>query len=400
MKRILIIGGSLGGLFAANLLYRNGYKVDIFERVSEKLDERGAGIATHESMLRTLRGIGIPATAGIGVPVKGRATWDLSGRMIGQRDYPQIMTSWGHVYRLLRDNLPDSVYHTGRTFTHAEQDENSVTACFSDGSREVGEMLIGADGVRSTVRQQYLPDVQLQYAGYVAWRGLVDEKDLSAQTRDELFSYLGFCLPEAEQMVAYPVAGIGNALDVGARRYNFVWYMPVDKQQLAELCTDAQGNVHHQGIPPPLIRREVLDQMREHARKVLAPQFVEVVTKTPQAFFQPILDLESTSMAFGRVGLLGDSAFVARPHCGMGVTKASDDAEELLKQISHRGIVDGLQAYSQARVSFGQKIVQHARHLGAYMQAQLLTEQERKMADQYRTPEAVMRETAVPPEFA
>lgn len=400
MKRVLIIGGSLGGLFAANLLHRNGYKVDIFERVSEKLDERGAGIATHESMLRTLRDIGIPASAGIGVPVKGRATWDLSGRIISQRPYPQIMTSWGHVYRLLRDNLPDSVYHTGRTFTRAQQDAQSVTACFSDGSQEVGDMLIGADGFRSSVRQQFLPEVDLQYAGYIAWRGLVDEKDLSIQTRDELFDYLGFCLPEAEQMVAYPVAGIGNALEIGSRRYNFVWYMPVDKQQLADLCTDAQGHVHHQGIPPPLIRREVLDQMREHALKVLAPQFVEVVTKTPQAFFQPILDLESPSMAFGRVALLGDSAFVARPHCGMGVTKASDDAVELVKQINQLGIIDGLQAYSKARVAFGRQIVEHARHLGAYMQAQLLTEQERKMADQYRTPEAVMRETAVPPEFA
>ena len=84
----------------------------------------------------------------------------------------------------------------------------------------------------------------------------------------------------------------------------------------------------------------------------------------------------------------------------MGVTKASDDAVELLTQINHRGIVDGLLEYSRARVSFGRQIVEHARHLGAYMQAQLLTEQERKMADQYRTPEAVMRETAVPPEFA
>lgn len=105
-------------------------------------------------------------------------------------------------------------------------------------------------------------------------------------------------------------------------------------------------------------------------------------------------------MSFGRVALLGDSAFVARPHCGMGVTKASDDAAELLEQITQHGIVDGLQAYSRSRVAFGHRIVQHARHLGAYMQAQLLTEQERKMAEQYRTPEAVMRETAVPPEFS
>ena len=105
-------------------------------------------------------------------------------------------------------------------------------------------------------------------------------------------------------------------------------------------------------------------------------------------------------MAFGRIALLGDAAFVARPHCGMGVTKAAGDAMALVAALTHHAQVqDALAHYSEVRTQFGAAIVQHARHLGAYMQAQLKTDTDREMAERYRTPDAVMRETAVPARF-
>jgi 2-polyprenyl-6-methoxyphenol hydroxylase-like FAD-dependent oxidoreductase len=105
-------------------------------------------------------------------------------------------------------------------------------------------------------------------------------------------------------------------------------------------------------------------------------------------------------MAFGRIALLGDAAFVARPHCGMGVTKAAGDAMALVGSLNAgASIPEALLAYSDVRTQFGSSIVEHARHLGAYMQAQLKTDTDREMAERYRTPEAVMRETAVSPRF-
>ena len=92
-----------------------------------------------------------------------------------------------------------------------EAEERGVTAVFADGARVTGELLIGADGGRSTVRTQFLPDVKPAYAGYVAWRGLVDEMSLSQQTRDALFEKFAFCLPPREQILGYPVAGQGNS---------------------------------------------------------------------------------------------------------------------------------------------------------------------------------------------
>jgi 2-polyprenyl-6-methoxyphenol hydroxylase-like FAD-dependent oxidoreductase len=162
------------------------------------------------------------------------------------------------------------------------------------------------------------------------------------------------------------------------------------------MVTDASGKVWLDGIPPPLIRPEVLDSARRAARQVLAPQFAEVVEKTENLFFQPIFDLESSRLAFGRVALLGDAAFVARPHCGMGVTKAASDALALERALqAGGGVAAALQRYSDERTPVGAAVVRHARHLGAYMQAQLRDESERRMAERYRTPEAVMRETAI-----
>jgi 2-polyprenyl-6-methoxyphenol hydroxylase-like FAD-dependent oxidoreductase len=395
---VAVIGGSLGGLFAANLLLRAGWEVNVYERVSEELAERGAGVVTHPELFDVLAALGID-DADIGVEVASRLTLDRDGGVVGEHAHPQVLTAWGRLYALLRAALPDACYHSGRHLVGVDQDEHGVTASFADGTRATADLLVAADGIRSSVRQLLAPDVQPRYAGYVAWRGLVDESALSAETHARLFGHFGFCLPPREQMLGYPVAGAGNAMEPGRRRYNFVWYRPADEAEVLRLSTDDAGRVYEKGIPPPLIAGSVLREIRAVAGQSLAPQFAEVVARTAQPFFQPIYDLESPRLAFGRVALLGDAAFVARPHCGMGVTKAAGDAQALADWLARLPVGPALEAYSRERAVYGMRIVAHARHLGAYMQAQLATEHEMRMAERYRTPDAVMRETAVPPRF-
>lgn len=399
-KTAMVIGGSLGGLFAANLLHRAGWDVQVYERVAEELEGRGAGIVTHPELMEALGQAGVTVDDSIGVAVQERVTLGRDGSVVGQRSMPQILTAWGRLYAVLKAALPPERYHNGRHLASFEQDERGVTAAFADGSHANASLMIAADGVRSSVRQALLPQAKPQYAGYIAWRGLVEESVLSERTLKELFPYFAFGLPPREQMIAYPVAGKNNAVEKGARRFNFVWYRPADEATtLADMVTDAEGKVWRDGIPPPLIRTEVLQQARQAARAVLAPQFAEVVEKTENLFFQPILDLETPQLAFGRIALLGDAAFVARPHCGMGVTKAAGDAVALLDALKqHADVSEALRAYERPRVDFGGFIVNHARALGAYMQAQLLTDHEREMAELYRTPEAIMKETAVSPQ--
>jgi len=397
----IIVGGSLGGLFAANLLSRNGWQVDVFERVPEELAGRGAGIVTNPELFDALTAAGVEIDDSIGVHVQSRVTLARDGSVLSEREMPQTLTAWGKMYHVLRSAFPTINYHSGGTVTSVKSEATYASVTLSDGSEHRAELVIAADGFKSAIRDQFLPDVKLQYAGYVAWRGLVDEAALTPETRDALFDKFAFCLPAHEQILGYPVAGQGNSIKPGERRYNFVWYRATSEEEgLSNLLTDSSGKRWVGGIPPTLIRPDVIVDMEQAAKSLLAPQFAEVVTKATQPLFQPIFDLEVPEMAFGRIALLGDAAFVARPHCGMGVTKAAGDAMALVEALNHNTSIEAaLVEYSNVRTQFGTAIVQHARHLGAYMQAQLKTDTDREMAEKYRTPDAVMRETAVSPRF-
>ncbi|HUC61236.1 MAG TPA: FAD binding domain-containing protein [Alphaproteobacteria bacterium] len=398
-RRAIVVGGSLCGLFAATLLHGAGWRVDIYERSSDDLSGRGAGIVTHPELFEVLRRAGVRIGAEIGVEVRSRVTFARNGDPIGEWPLRQILTAWGRLWRHLRAVFPPAHYHSGATLTGIEQDERGVSAHFADGTVEDGDLLVGADGIRSTVRRIFLPEVGPTYAGYVAWRGLVEEMALVEGVRRALFEHLAFCLPPREQILGYPVAGADDEVKPGRRRYNFVWYRPADEVlDLPGLLTDSSGRLHRDGIPPNMVSRHLLDALRADAARLLAPQFEEVVRLTAQPFIQPIYDLESPRMSFGRVILLGDAAFVARPHCGVGVTKAAGDALCLADTLRDgtRPIAAALAQVETVRSAFGRSMVAHARRLGAYMQAQIKAPEDRIMAERYRSPEAVMRETAIP----
>ncbi|HDR9882297.1 TPA: FAD-dependent oxidoreductase [Burkholderia cenocepacia] len=398
-RKAVIVGGSLGGLFAANLLLRSNWDVTVLERVPDELAGRGAGIVTHPELLDALTAAGVEVNDDIGVIVHSRITLNADGTVAGACPLTQTLTAWSKMFHVLRSVLPDACYQSGAVVENVAGFQDHAEVRLSDGTTLKADLVVAADGFRSAIRQKYLPDVQLQYAGYIAWRGLVDECDLSPATWNTLFDKFGFCLPPGEQMLGYPVAGPGNSTQPGHRRYNFVWYRPTDETvALRDLLTDATGKYHANGIPPHLIRADVLADMREAAQDLLSPEFAEVVDKTELPLFQPIYDLEATRLVFDRIVLLGDAAFVARPHCGMGVTKAAGDAIQLARSLaSNDTLQEALADYQRQRLQFGTAIVEHARHLGAYMQAQTKSQLERDMAEKYRTPEAVMRETAVVP---
>lgn len=398
-RKAIIVGGSVGGLFAANLLSRSGWDVEVFERTPEALTGRGAGIVTHPELFEALAAAGVMVNDGIGVSVNTRVTLARDGRAVSSRELPQTLTGWGKMYEVL-GNAFQGRYRTGAHVTAVASHADHAEVTLLDGSTHRADMVIAADGFRSAIRAQLLPSAQLEYAGYIAWRGLVDEAELTPATHAAIFDKFAFCLPPHEQILGYPVAGERNSTAPGQRRFNFVWYRATDDLELADLLTDADGKCWSTGIPPALIRTDVIADMENAAADLLAPQFAEVVTRTAHPLFQPIYDLTVPHMAFGRVALLGDAAFVARPHCGMGVTKAAGDAMALVRALSQASAIEAaLGAYSAERVQVGHAIVEHARHLGAYMQAQLKSDEDRAMAERYRTPEAVMRETAVSHRF-
>ena len=395
--RALVIGGSMSGLFAALALSRGGWDVHVFERVDTELAGRGAGIVAQPQLWEVFAKVGIVPPSELGVPVEFRRSYDVDGRLMGEIRCPQTLTSWDRIYRLLRDGFPSARYHRGKALARVDMRPRSVVAHFADGESAEGDLLIGADGLRSTVRAQLLPEAVPLYAGYIAWRALVPEAALSPATHRDLFGYLAFCHPPGEQMLGYPVAGPDNDLRPGHRSYNLVWYRPADEEtELPRLLTDATGTTHSVSIPPPLIRAEVIDAMRADAERLLAPQFREIVRVAAQPFIQPIYDLAATKMAFGRVAILGDAAFVARPHVAAGVAKAAEDAVALARSIEECGdVARGLASFEALRIGLGRRVIERARHLGAYLQSRARSRAERLRAEKHRAPAAVMAETAV-----
>jgi 2-polyprenyl-6-methoxyphenol hydroxylase-like FAD-dependent oxidoreductase len=393
--RAVVIGGSMSGLLSALQLRRAGWDVDVYERVESELSGRGAGIVAQYELIDRLRGLGL-RTDNLGVAITIRKILDREGRVTCEFECPQVLTAWERVYRLLRDAFPAEHYHRGCGLTKFTQDARAVTVYFSDGETIEADLLVGADGIRSTVRQQCAPDVTPSYVGYSAWRALIAESVLPPEVHDELFEVMAFGLPPGEQFISYPVAGPNDDLRPGHRRTNVVWYRPADENtKLQWLLTDESGHTHAISIPPPLIRREAIDEMRADAERLLAPQFRKIVQLMDEPILQPIYDLESENIAFGRVAVLGDAAFVARPHVAAGVSKASDDAAALAESLAAEGNVEaGLKRFEAARLKENHAIIQRARHLGAYLQASRNAEEQAR-AGQHSTNAAVIEETAV-----
>ena len=318
-SRAVIIGGSMSGLLSALMLRRAGWTVDIYERVESELSGRGAGIVAQQELIERLRKLGLETSA-LGVHITTRKILDAQGQLTEEIHCPQVLTAWERVYRLLRDAFPPERYDRGRGLVGYEPGAISVLARFSDGETIEADLLVGADGTRSTVRQQALPSAVPLYAGYCAWRAMIAESAIPRDTHRDLFEYMTFTLPPGEQLLGYPVAGPDNDLRTGHRRYNVVWYRPADeKTKLQWLLTDERGTTHAISIPPPLIRREAIAEMRADAERLAGPQFRQIVRLIEEPILQPIYDLESPRMAFGRVAILGDAAFVARPHVAAGV---------------------------------------------------------------------------------
>jgi 2-polyprenyl-6-methoxyphenol hydroxylase-like FAD-dependent oxidoreductase len=391
----------MSGLFAAILLRRAGWHAEIYERSGSELSGRGAGIVTHARMHAVLRAAGCDPARDLGIPVAGRKVLDPAGRVIGRHACPQTLTSWDRVFRMLREVFSAPRYHLAKELIRLEIEPDRVVAHFADGSRAEGAVLIGADGVRSTVRAQLLPSLRQQYAGYVAWRGLVAERELSAAAHMDLFDALAFALPPGEQFLSYPVAGPDNDLRPGHRRCNFVWYRQAPETELARLLTDARGRVHALGIPPPLVRPEVVAELRAAASRLLPPQMQELVHLTPQPFLQPILDVEASSMAVGRVALIGDAAFLVRPHVAVGVTKAAEDAMALAQALQTPALQEddpieaALARFERVRAPINRRLVRRGRDLGACLQPSFASEAERQRAERHNTPHAVMTEIAI-----
>jgi 2-polyprenyl-6-methoxyphenol hydroxylase-like FAD-dependent oxidoreductase len=363
LPRAVIIGGSVGGLFAANLLLKVGWDVQVYERTQADLSDRGAGIGTREELFAVLERIGAHLDPGSMSTVTARAVLDRDGTAIHKFPLKSISSSWAHLYHSLRATFPAMRYHRGKTLQHIEQDGATVAAIFDDNQRVHGELLIGADGLHSTVRRQFLPGVTPAYAGYVSWRGIAYAEIVPPALRPIVFDHMMFCFPADGMLLTTPMPAAEGST---RPRCQWVWFRPIAEHALPLMCTDANGRPHGLSIPPPLIRPELIAELRTAAREMLPSTVADLIDRVAQPRFQAIFDLEVPKMTFGRVVLLGDSAYVARPHVAAGVTKAALDAASLADALVAGGELKTLLAgYERQRMWSGQRLVARGRRIGA-----------------------------------
>ena len=386
----------MSGLFSAAFLRQIGWNVDVYERSSVELVGRGAGITGHPELLEALEKSGA-GTKDLGIEVPKRIAIDRDGRVTDERPLRQVLTSWDRLQRLLRDTIDPAHYHLGRAFERVEQDGSGVSVHFADGKIEQADILVGGDGIRSSVRAQVAPAVQPIYAGYYIWRGAPNEADLAPETLRSIYPLFTFYLPKRQQVITYPISGFNNDLTPGKRRFNFIWYRVADAGQMREMCVDENGVQHEHSVPPPLIRKDLIAQMYKDAREILPEVLLDSVMKIKQPFITPIYDFTAPAIVFGRVAMVGDAAANARPHMGFGMAKAGGDAMALAAALRDHDAVDAaLKAYNAERHPIGNAIVLHGRKLGTHLGVNLKTEEDRKMHALLQSDGAMLDWIAVP----
>ena len=260
-----IVGGSIAGCAAAIELAPLGYRVRVFERSPGELVGRGAGIGTPSTLFnrliqRDLVDENMPRFYASDLPLVSRSDEDpVHGHTALKLDLDMALVNWGDLYSNLRKRVPNSHYFQGLGVREVDpKTAKGVALRFDDDSTLTFDLVVFADGYRSTGRKALFPDVEPVYRGYVLWRGVLDESRIvdSAPLETSLYRIHYKGLPG--NAVFYFVPGVDGSTEHGSRWINWACYVPVDAKSLRGFLVDRPGKRHSSSVPPGL-KREDLD---------------------------------------------------------------------------------------------------------------------------------------------
>ena len=366
--RAAVVGGSVGGLCAAIALRDAGCEATVYEQAPHAQRGRGAGIVLHPDLASFLERHGVAAPEDVAVPSARRIDLDRAGAVTATDETRQWMTSYDALVGSLRSALDGGAYRAGARVAGVSDDGGTLD--LENGDPVTADLVVAADGAGSTLRGRLAPDVTATYAGYVAWRGRCDEADLPRRAADVLPGTFAFFTdpepaPFPTQILSYLVPGPGGALRPGRRSLNWVWYQPV--ADLAAHLTDGDGHVHEWSLPAAAMTSEAVARRRDLARRRLPEVYAELVAATSSPSIQAITDLASPRCVLGRTALIGDAAFVPRPHTAYGSAKAAMDADTLADAVrAHDHAVDAaLAAWEPGTLARGRRVAAEGARLGA-----------------------------------
>ena len=367
MPRVVVTGGSVGGLTTALVLRDAGCDVTVFERSSAALQARGAGIAALETTLRYLTERGGRRVADVCSSTGWIRFLRADGSVQHEQRHRYLFSSWNTIYRSLLE-LFDPGPLPSRPRGHRVQPGRGHGPGDA-GRRRAAEagLLVCADGVSSLARARLLPEVRPSYSGYVAWRGTVPERTLPAATRELFGDAITYQVLKDSHILVYPIPGPDGALTPGERLVNFVWYVNVaEGEELDALMTGRDGVRRAVSLPPGAARDEAVTGLRHAAESELAPPIAAVVSDVAEPFVQAVYDIGVPRMAFGRVCLLGDAAFAVRPHAAAGTAKAAADGWALAAELTAAGgdAPAALARWERGQLALGRSLLARCREIG------------------------------------
>ena len=362
--RVVVVGGSIAGLCAGIALRGVGYAVEVYERAPGPMTSRGAGIVVQPDLIALLDAHGAPP-----LPMTTCATRRYllpEGGVQSESRMPQHFTSWDAIHQTLRATFPEDAYHLSVSVIDFADEGNQVAVTFATGEGVAADLLVCADGARSESRHRLLPDVRPQYAGYIAWRGTLEESKAPATLVDAFNDRFTFCdARSGGHILCYFIPGENAAVDVGHRRLNWVWYVHADETtDLPFLLRDASGEQRESSVPPGQVTGDHIAALHAAAGRELHPRFADLVRATEAPFIQAIQDLMVPRMVFGRTCLLGDAAFVVRPHTAGATAKAAADASALGAALADTDLRHGLERWERSQLELGYRMTQYGVSLG------------------------------------
>jgi 2,6-dihydroxypyridine 3-monooxygenase len=365
--RVLVAGGSIGGLTAAHVLAGAGCDVLVLERSPEPLTGRGAGIVLHPATVRWWREHDVRPLAELSAKMTRLRYLDPDGGIAHEQPCRYRVSSFDALYRDLSQRMPDDRHRLGHAVAGFEIDDDGVTVAMEGGGRERADLLVCADGIQSPARRHLLPDVRPRYAGYVAWRGTVVEHDLTDATLEALLGAITYHLMPRGHFLTYPIPGPDGSVEPGRRLTNWLWYRNVaEGEALDDLMTDRAGVRRPVSLAPGGVRREHVHSLRDEGRDQLPPPLHELLAATPEPFLQVVFDIEVPRMAFERACLIGDAAFALRPHAAVGSAKAAEDAWTLGRAIRDAGfdVPEALGRWEPGQLALGRAALERTRRAG------------------------------------
>lgn len=356
---IIIVGGSLAGLSLALACARRGMHVRVLERskgrvtggdsLSVDLDVVSA-VVGHDPRVEPVLPV-VPA-------------------------YREL-TTWPALYNWLRDlalATPSITLEEGKTVVQVETFGTVARATLDDGSHRTAAVIIGADGYRSVVRQAIAPQAPYaRYAGYLVWRGLVEESALSRPVSWPADGGLWIDFVEGYRLVAAVLPGRDGSMKPGERQVTFAWFDVHHNELLRQTgCLTLKGEI------VGTLGRRTIEKKTRTELATLAPQvwpemWAEAVTvgvsSSEVLSGAPIAEYKPTQLANGLLAIIGDAAHVVSPMTGRGFLTGVEDAGLLAKVLAEREpeefFARALQRYERLRLPFVEALVNHSSKVSA-----------------------------------